>query len=88
MDKTKFKYSFILPIYNPRNSLITALKKYKDLSYNNFEIILVDDSEADRVVDQLVEAAKTDKIGDGKVWVTDVESVIRIRTGERGADAL
>ena len=33
-------------------------------------------------------AAKTDKIGDGKVWVTDVESVIRIRTGERGADAL
>jgi len=50
--------------------------------------ILVDDSEADRVVDQLVDAAKTDKIGDGKVWVTDVESVIRIRTGERGADAL
>lgn len=41
----KYKYSFILPIYNPRNSLITALKKYKDFSYNNFEIILVDDSE-------------------------------------------
>jgi len=52
--------------------------------------ILVDDSEADpdHVVDHLVDAAKTDKIGDGKVWVTDVESVIRIRTGERGADAL
>jgi glycosyltransferase involved in cell wall biosynthesis len=45
MDKTKFKYSFILPIYNPRNSLVTVLKKYKDLSYNNFELILVDDSD-------------------------------------------
>ena len=50
--------------------------------------ILVDDLDADRVVETVVEAARTGKIGDGKVWVTPVESVVRVRTGERGADAL
>ncbi len=50
--------------------------------------ILVDAADTERVVDCLVEAARTEKIGDGKVWVTEVESVIRIRTGERGVDAL
>jgi nitrogen regulatory protein P-II 1 len=50
--------------------------------------ILVDDDEAQRVADAIVSAARTDKIGDGKVWVVPVESVIRIRTGEMGADAL
>ncbi|HEX2038567.1 MAG TPA: P-II family nitrogen regulator [Acidimicrobiales bacterium] len=50
--------------------------------------ILADGPEVDRVVDAIVTAARTDKIGDGKVWVTDVESVVRIRTGERGPDAL
>ena len=50
--------------------------------------ILVDDGDVDRVVDQMVTAARTDKIGDGKVWVVPVESIVRIRTGERGADAI
>jgi nitrogen regulatory protein P-II 1 len=50
--------------------------------------VLVDDVDADKVVDTMVEAARTGKIGDGKVWVTPVESVVRVRTGERGADAL
>ena len=50
--------------------------------------ILTDAAEVDRVVDAIVDAARTDKIGDGKVWVTDVDSVVRIRTGERGPDAL
>ena len=50
--------------------------------------VLVDDLDADKVVDTVVEAARTGKIGDGKVWVTPVESVVRVRTGERGADAL
>ena len=50
--------------------------------------IMVDDLEADKVVETVVEAARTGKIGDGKVWVTPVESVVRVRTGERGADAL
>ena len=51
-------------------------------------VVLVDDLDADKVVDTVVEAARTGKIGDGKVWVTPVESVVRVRTGERGADAL
>jgi nitrogen regulatory protein P-II 1 len=50
--------------------------------------VLVDDLDADKVVDTVVEAARTGKIGDGKVWVTPVDSVVRVRTGERGADAL
>jgi nitrogen regulatory protein P-II 1 len=50
--------------------------------------VLVDDGDADRVVDAISGAARTDKIGDGKVWVTDVDTVVRIRTGERGTDAL
>ena len=50
--------------------------------------ILVDAADTDRVVDCLVLAARTEKIGDGKVWVTEIESVTRIRTGERGVDAL
>jgi nitrogen regulatory protein P-II 1 len=50
--------------------------------------ILTDDRDADRVVEAIVAAARTDKIGDGKVWVTAVESITRIRTGEMGNDAL
>ena len=50
--------------------------------------VVVDDADADRVVAAITAAARTDKIGDGKVWVTPVESLTRIRTGERGPDAL
>ena len=50
--------------------------------------VVVDDADADRVVDAIISAARTDKIGDGKVWVTNVESMVRIRTGERGVDAV
>jgi nitrogen regulatory protein P-II 1 len=50
--------------------------------------ILCDDEQADEVVEQLANAARTGKIGDGKIWVTSVERVMRIRTGEMGADAL
>ncbi len=50
--------------------------------------VLVDDVDADKVVDTVVKAARTGKIGDGKVWVTPVDGVVRVRTGERGADAL
>jgi nitrogen regulatory protein P-II 1 len=49
---------------------------------------VVDDEAVETVVAAIVESARTDKIGDGKIWVTPVEAVIRIRTGERGADAL
>jgi nitrogen regulatory protein P-II 1 len=44
--------------------------------------------DVDKVVDAVVNAARTGKIGDGKVWVTAVEDVVRVRTGERGLDAL
>ena len=50
--------------------------------------LVVDDGMADRVVDAIRVAAVTGKIGDGKIWVTEVERVVRIRTGEEGADAV
>ena len=50
--------------------------------------VLVDDPDTDKVVDAVVEAARTGKIGDGKVWVTSVETLVRVRTGERDADAI
>lgn len=50
--------------------------------------VLVDDADADTVVDSIVAVAQTGRIGDGKVWVMPVEQVIRVRTGERGPSAL
>jgi nitrogen regulatory protein P-II 1 len=50
--------------------------------------ILVDDDRSDEIVTAIVESAQTGTIGDGKVWVVPVESVVRVRTGERGTDAL
>ncbi|MDR2279958.1 MAG: P-II family nitrogen regulator [Gordonia sp. (in: high G+C Gram-positive bacteria)] len=50
--------------------------------------VIVDDEVLDQVTETIVEAARTGKIGDGKVWVTPVESIIRVRTGERGPDAI
>jgi nitrogen regulatory protein P-II 1 len=50
--------------------------------------VLGDDADVDRLVQLIVDTARTGKIGDGKVWVTPAEQVVRIRTGEMGADAL
>jgi nitrogen regulatory protein P-II 1 len=50
--------------------------------------VLADDSQVPAVVDGILQAAKTGKIGDGKVWVTDAVEVVRVRTGERGSDAI
>ncbi len=50
--------------------------------------VLVELSDADKVVDTIVRSAQTGKIGDGKVWVTSVDRGIRIRTGEMGPDAV
>ncbi|MER7724810.1 P-II family nitrogen regulator [Streptomyces sp. NPDC096323] len=50
--------------------------------------VLVADPEAEAVIDAIVRAARTDRIGDGKVWMQPVETVVRVRTGERGPDAL
>ncbi len=49
---------------------------------------VVEDSSAANVIEAIVNAARTGKIGDGKVWSTDIGEVVRVRTGERGADAL
>ena len=50
--------------------------------------LLVDEAKAEEVVDVIVQAARTGHIGDGKIFVEPIEEVIRIRTGERGEDAL
>ncbi len=50
--------------------------------------VLIDDAQVDEVVEAIVSAANTGKIGDGKVWVVPVEQAVRVRTGERGSDAI
>ena len=50
--------------------------------------VVIDDTAVEKVLEAVVEAARTGKIGDGKVWVTPVDAVVRVRTGERGSDAL
>jgi nitrogen regulatory protein P-II 1 len=50
--------------------------------------VAVDDAQVDEVVDAIVSSAATGKIGDGKVWVVPLETIVRVRTGERGGDAL
>jgi nitrogen regulatory protein P-II 1 len=49
---------------------------------------LINDADVKEVVDAILIAAKTGKIGDGKIWVTPVEDVVRVRTGDRGSDAI
>jgi nitrogen regulatory protein P-II 1 len=50
--------------------------------------VLVAEGDVSGLVDAIAKAARTDKIGDGKIWVTSVDSVVRIRTGETGPDAI
>ena len=50
--------------------------------------LVVDDDRVDELVEVIAGAARTEKIGDGKIWVTDVDRVVRIRTGEEGSDAV
>ena len=50
--------------------------------------VVVSDDDVDKLVAAIVEAARTGKIGDGKVWVTPVEALVRVRTGERDSDAI
>ena len=50
--------------------------------------VVVDSADADKMVDVIAESARTGKIGDGKIWVTEIARLVRIRTGETGSDAL
>ena len=53
----------------------------------SLSVVIADDA-VDSVVDTIVSSAATGKIGDGKIWVTDVDRLVRIRTGEEGVDAI
>ena len=68
-------------LYRGAEYVVDFLPKVK------IEVVLSDD-QADAAIDAIVAAAKTDKIGDGKIFVTHLEDSIRIRTGERGEEAL
>jgi nitrogen regulatory protein P-II 1 len=50
--------------------------------------VLADDNDAAHIIETIITAARTGRIGDGKVWVLNVEDVVRVRTGERGAEAI
>jgi nitrogen regulatory protein P-II 1 len=50
--------------------------------------VLVEDADVDEIIELIVKAAQTGQIGDGKVWVVPIDAVVRVRTGERGPDAL
>ncbi|HRF57619.1 MAG TPA: P-II family nitrogen regulator [Campylobacterales bacterium] len=50
--------------------------------------MVIDDSMEDKVVDAIVQAARTGKIGDGKIFVSDISRVVRVRTGETGSEAI
>ena len=68
-------------LYRGAEYVVDFLPKVK------IEVVLTDDM-VDAAVQAIISAARTDKIGDGKVWVTSVDELVRIRTGERGADAI
>jgi len=68
-------------LYRGAEYVVDFLPKVK------IEVVLSDD-QVDAAIEAIVAAAKTDKIGDGKIFVSDVSQAIRIRTGESGADAL
>ena len=68
-------------LYRGAEYVVDFLPKVK------IEIVLADD-QVDEAVEAIIDAAKTDKIGDGKIFVSPVEQAIRIRTGETGSDAL
>ncbi len=50
--------------------------------------VVVEDEQSTEVIDAIIESARTGQIGDGKIWVTTVDELVRVRTGERGADAI
>jgi nitrogen regulatory protein PII len=79
--KGRGKQKGVIEIYRDREYCIDLLPK---LEIN----IVVSDDEVDAIVDTIAKAARTGEIGDGKIFVMPVEEVVRIRTGERGHDAI
>ena len=70
------------------SDLYFGLPNFISVIENTNPIINVNNDEVEKVVSTIVNTAKSGTIGDGKVWVTPVEAVVRIRTNERGTDAL
>ncbi len=68
-------------VYRGAEYVIDLIPKVK------LEVVL-DAADADRIAEVIVEAARTGKIGDGKVWISEIDKLIRIRTGERDTDAI
>ncbi|MDA9088152.1 P-II family nitrogen regulator [Amylibacter sp.] len=68
-------------LYRGAEYVVDFLPKIK------IEVVIPDD-QIEIVIDAIIEAARTDKIGDGKIFVSNIEQAIRIRTGEDGVDAL
>jgi nitrogen regulatory protein P-II 1 len=68
-------------VYRGAEYVVDFLPKVK------IELVL-DDSMVERAIEAIMQGAKTDKIGDGKIFISTIEEAIRIRTGERGADAV
>ncbi|MGA7470978.1 MAG: P-II family nitrogen regulator [Halobacteriota archaeon] len=79
--KGRGKQKGITEIYRGREYQIDLLPKVELM-------MVVDDADVERVVDTIMHGARTGEIGDGKIFVLPVDDVIRIRTGERGSDAL
>ena len=79
--------SVIFTTYNHPHWLEKTLWGFSAQSFRDFEIIVADDA-VRQVVTCIMEAARTGRIGDGKIFVTPVDEVIRIRTGETGEDAI
>ena len=68
-------------LYRGAEYIVDFLPKVK------IEVVL-DDDQVDEAIEAIIDAAKTDKIGDGKIFVSHIEQAIRIRTGESGSEAL
>jgi len=75
--------------FSPKPLKSNSLGKLKLYTIIEIKIeIIVDDKNVKKAVETIQKSAKTDKIGDGKIFVTNVEEAIRIRTGEKGSDAI
>ena len=68
-------------LYRGAEYVVDFLPKIK------IEIVVASD-QAEQAIEAIIKAARTGKIGDGKIWVTPVESIVRVRTGEQGPDAV
>ena len=80
--------SVIIPTYNRAHVLPRAIESVLKQTYTELELIVVDDASVDGIVEIILGAAQTGEVGDGKIFISPVDDVVRIRTGERGVAAI